>query len=776
MVDDCKYCIESIVLGFKLEEDNMNDIVSFCPEFTNPIGIIARNALVSKLKISTPGEHNEPYEAPGKPFVGIFFPKHQTATYTNNVLQVVTSLSDSWWSEFSTVVLCQSMYYQTSELRAQLLIDYINSTVDDYNNQFRSTAFDWYVYVFGQQVYGYKQNSAVLKEYLSVLNSSNWIELHKAKYSQGQWINPEWKVFHHCVKLTNLGATVNDINSWLTTCEENGLYIPDTVGVNKWKSYLVWLNPKKLNHEDIDQEARNAELENEYFGSTSYLVEENSFAFTADGKPGSKYRIPGGIAETGGGCCFTKDTKILMHDDSLKNISEIQIDDFVKTRSGNSRILFVSKTPKKDRILYSINGFPFQFTDTQPFINYPAEEPTVKPYYVTVRPDRLQMFGPTLGWEGIAKLSKDSVLINGATLKPQTIESIETHQPDPDTSDILYDLIVTPNGEGRFEYFAGCNASLLLVASEISSMEGATDSTLEAILTFLKIVKSTLIPLRQLFLQFISLDELLACLMLTNRVTKDQMFNYCSASKQISHLGPEDKPLEKNQLLKLILQLLPTILNPQDDLELIFGCRIFECLNFHLLRELEHFFLLQWRQKPSNKGATHFAITIFLFSIDSPTLAQAPIDKVTKLIFRLRHKHDKMLKRSMFPLEKDSNCFQTAFYQCIYLGKEWLEDLNAKFSLELTLHSDESENHLYKGKMENISLSEANNRENIQMFDFEKNPVGRVSLDWRHLTEEAVQLEKESFAIGQKTNNLELTESISEAFSSHLSSVYLSLI
>ena len=762
MGDQCQICAES--------EKDLNDTVAFCPEFTNPCGKVARDAIVSKLKLSTPGRHTEAFNKNGEPFVDIFFPNHQAAKYSNNVTQVVTSLSDSWWSDFSIVVLCQSMYYQTSDLRSQLLIDTINSTVYDNNNKFQSKSFDWYVYVFGQQTHGYEKSSAMCKDYLSVLNSSNWIELHKAKYSQGQWVNPEWKIFHHCVKLTSLGATVNEINSWLTTCEENGLYIPDTVGVNKWKSYLVWLNPIELNHEDIDQEAREGELVPKSVGSMVPLGEENSFEFTAIGQPGNKYR------STGGGCCFTKDTKILMHDDSLKNISEIQIDDYVKTRSGNSRILFVSKTPKKDRIIYSINGFPFRFTDTQPFINYPAEESTVKPYYVTVRPDRLQMFCPTLGWEGIAKLSKDSVLINGATLTPQTIESIETHQPDPDTSDILYDLIVTPNGEGRFEYFAGCNASLLLVASEISSMEGATDSTLEAILTFLKIVKSTLIPLRQLFRQFIPLDELLACLMLTNRVTKDQMFNYCSASKQISHLGPEDKPLEKNQLLKLILQLLPTILNPQDDLELIFGCRLFECLNFHHLRELEHFFLLQWRQKPSSKTATHFAITIFLFSIDSPTLAQAPIDKVTKLIFRLRHKHDKMLKRSMFPLEKDSNCFQTAFYQCIYLGKEWLEDLNAKFSLELTLHSDESENHLYKGIMENISLSEANNRENIQMFDYEKNPVGRVSLDWRHLTEEAVQLEKESFAIGQKTNNLELTESISEYFSSHLSSIYLSLI
>ena len=761
MGDQCNVCAES--------EKDLNDTVAFCPEFTNPYGKVARNAIVSKLKMSTPGRHTEPYNLTGDLFVDIFFPNHKAATYANNVSQVLTSLSDSWWSDFSIVVLCQSMYYQTSDLRSQLLIDTINSTVDDNNNKFQSKAFDWYVYVFGQQVRGYTKSSAMCKDYLSVLNSSNWIELHKAKYSQGQWVNPEWKIFHHCVKLTNLGSTVNEINSWLTTCEQNGLYIPDTVGVNKWKSYLVWLNPQKLNHEDIDQEAKNGELEEEYTGGTIPMAEENSFEFTADGQPGSQYR------STGGGCCFTKDTKILMHDNSLKNISEIQIDDFVKTRSGNSRVLFIAKTPKRDRTLYSIGEFPFRFTDTQPFVSLQNEKESKKPYYVAMRPDRLQMFCPTLGWEGISKLTVESVLINGVSMKPQKVHSIKTQQPDRDTSDILYDLIVTPDSEGRFEYFAGYEGCQLLVVSEISNLQGATDSTLESMLTILQIIKKSIVPLRTIF-QRLTLDDLLKKLSFTTRLTQQQMHHCFYASKELSPIVPEDTPLQKEELLQIILKELPLILNHESDVELIFGCKLYEQLNFSHLRELEHFFLLQWRQKPSSRMTTHFAITIFFFNIDSPTLFKSPSEKVAKLIYKLRSKQGSLHRCSMLPLQTSSNSYHTAFFQCLYLEKEWLENIKAYFDLEVTLYSDQSEDYLYKGMLGNTFLSKMYRRDNIQMFDREKNPVGRISLDLRHLTAEAVMKEKEDFLMGKTTNNLGLIEAIAAAHGSYFSSMYSSLL
>ena len=62
------------------------------------------------------------------------------------------------------------------------------------------------------------------------------------------------------------------------------------------------------------------------------------------------------------------------------------------------------------------------------------------------------------------------------------------------------------------------------------------------------------------------------------------------------------------------------------------------------------------------------------------------------------------------------------------------------------------------------------------MFDREKNPVGRISLDLRHLTAEAVMKEKEDFLLGKTTNNLGLIEAIAAAHGSYFSSMYSSLL
>ena len=154
------------------------------------------------------------------------------------------------------------MYYQTRHTRKQLDIDTISTAVTRMNEHLHEHAFDWYAYkyVFRKQIHGYAVNRSTKDSYLKVVNSTFWIQLHKAKYAEGEWENPEWKVFHQCVKLSCLGASDKEINSWLGNCTKNGLKIPDTVGVNRWRSYLVWLIPKVINHEDIDVEAKKAML------------------------------------------------------------------------------------------------------------------------------------------------------------------------------------------------------------------------------------------------------------------------------------------------------------------------------------------------------------------------------------------------------------------------------------------------------------------------------------------------------------------------------------
>ena len=194
MAKECKMCVSA---GSKADiSAHINDLVSQCPEFHSNIGKMARDAFVSKLKRSTPGRHTEAYFMKGNTFVDLFFPNHNATTYEGDITRAVPGLSDGYWSDFSVAVLCQSIYYQTSDLRKQLEIGKINSAVDSHNGDLLKHAFDWYKYVFSKQVHGYDPNQSTKADYLKVVNSTYWIELHKLKYSQGQWENPEWKIFH----------------------------------------------------------------------------------------------------------------------------------------------------------------------------------------------------------------------------------------------------------------------------------------------------------------------------------------------------------------------------------------------------------------------------------------------------------------------------------------------------------------------------------------------------------------------------------------------------
>ena len=456
--------------------------------------------------------------------------------------------------------------------------------------------------------------------------------------------------------------------------------IPDSVNENNWRNYLVWLIPTDINHSDIDSEAKHGILESIYIPSMSpyggsSMKEENSFEFTANGQPGSGYRHSGG----GGGCCFTKNTKVLMYDNSMKDISSIRVGDNVKTQNGCSKVIYVSKILQRDRILYSINDLPFRFTDTQPFVNFTNKQQTSRAVYVTVRPDRLQSFCPTLGWEGIEKLSENTTLVNGTDLKPLKVKSIESQEINSaaDTQEFLYDIIVTPNETtGHFEYFAGCEDAVFLTVSEISSMSGATTYTLEAVLTIVLIVKKTLKFLGLTVQNFTAVDLSVtrSRLELLVRMTHTQLYHSLYSSKHISDLEGDapSAPLSKTEILNIIIQEISNNFNFSPDFDVLIS-KMFELLNFYHLRELEQFYALQWRQKPSLSAATYIAITVFQFDLDYYGLNEPESKKASRLVLKLQNDRQKLFKRSMLPVEARSTSYQIVFYKCLYLQMDWFE-------------------------------------------------------------------------------------------------------
>eukprot|EP00058_Branchiostoma_floridae_P009361 XP_002594849.1 hypothetical protein BRAFLDRAFT_124437 [Branchiostoma floridae] len=302
-----------------IQEPGVQEMFSLLPTpGGNNSGKPARTALVSKLKGSTPGRHTEAH-GKGDTFRKIFFPNYKSAPYEGNTS--LSSLDNKWWSDFSTVVLCQAMYNLTSDLRKQLKKDNINNAVNSKNSELKKHCMSFYAKVFSQtfakKAYDSIQNKKSAKaEYIAVLTSDAWITAKRTVASEGMWTDAAWELYHHWVKLHLLGASNKEIDGIIKQLKSKELMIPQEVGAGNWTSYTAWMDPSAITWKDIQGDAAKGILKSVMmpsygpYGRPSSMKEENSFEFTANGQPGSGYRHSPG--HHGGGSCFTGDTKVLM--------------------------------------------------------------------------------------------------------------------------------------------------------------------------------------------------------------------------------------------------------------------------------------------------------------------------------------------------------------------------------------------------------------------------------------------------------------------------------
>ena len=281
------------------------------------------------MKGNLPGRHSEPYYSDeGDTFRNIFYPSYSSVPYEGNVNDV-TGLSSSFWSDFAVAVLCQSMYWQTSEVRVNLDVGKINSAVTNYNNSVKAKAVAWYAYVIFHDFMNYKGNLNSAKQvYMEQLNSDHWVTYKKQQFIDGSWNNPDWELFHHWVKLSALGATDTEISNLIGALKQKGLIIESDVDASHWRSYFVWYHPDTLDHHDVDSEARNGELETIYIhvliGQGSWAKEENSIEFIAQSQPGSKY-----LAQSSS--CISANACVLMASGVFKPVKDIRAGQMVKT-------------------------------------------------------------------------------------------------------------------------------------------------------------------------------------------------------------------------------------------------------------------------------------------------------------------------------------------------------------------------------------------------------------------------------------------------------------
>ena len=462
--------------------DSLKHAIVTCPEIgSNPYGKLSKKAFVSKLKGRLPGEHSKAWydPSPKRSFRSIFFSSYSPVKYEGDI-SGVTGLDDNWWSNFSVAVLCQSIYWQTKDTRDHVSIEEVNGDVDSFNKSLRSKAVTWYTHILAKE-FPLSPNQAELDAYISVITGEPWISYHQKQLVDGTWKNPEWHLFHHWVKLSALGASDDKISDTMDKMRKAGLTIPDSVSAGSWRNYITpWMNPDRVDHVDVDSEARSPELATAYIpvpGSQfpAVMHEDNSHEFMANGQPGSKYW------HSTGGSCFTGDTLVLMADHTSKTIREIRSGDKVMSTIGSRTVAFVSKPLRLGRTLYSINGCSFKFTETHPFINPKYLESTTvttQPYVLAINPHRLAIKIPTMAWCGCDALKVGSILHGpGYTTKVERLDEYTSTEEEEST--VMYDLILEPDDTGRFEYFVGGN-NKFLVASEIPQLSSPTPFTLSA--------------------------------------------------------------------------------------------------------------------------------------------------------------------------------------------------------------------------------------------------------------------------------------------------------
>ena len=592
--------------------DSLKHVIVTSPQIgTNPYGKLCKQVFVSKLKGRLPGKHSKAWYEPGpeRSFRSIFFSSYSPAKYEGDI-SGVTGLDNNWWSNFSVSVLCQSIYWQTKDQRNHVSIGTVNGDVDSFNKSLRSKAVTWYTHVLAKE-FPLSPNQAELDAYISVITGEPWISYHQKQLVDGTWKNPEWHLFHHWVKLSALGASDAKISDTMDKMRKAGLTIPDSVSARSWRNYITpWMNPDRVDHVDVDREARGPELATAYYtvvGSTrpAEIKEENSSEFMANGQPGSKYW------HSTGGSCFTGDTLVLMADHTSKPISKIKPDDKVLSTIGSHTVAFVSKPLRLGRTLYSINGCSFKFTETHPFINPKyLETPTVttEPYALAINPHRLAIKIPPMAWCGCDPLKVGSILHGpGYTTKVERLDEYKSTEEEEST--VMYDIILEPDDTGRFEYFVGGDTKFL-VASEIPQLSSPTPFTLSATNAILLAVNESHAKIKETFGHYGPLKFREVIYRFVN------LFTFHSRPKWEVPNAPESNAYgEDFTLLKFpsaVQELMKIFLDGENEYDFVAG-ELFEVLLEKHGEELHQLIRLGYRVFPDDYKCGILALSLFDF-------------------------------------------------------------------------------------------------------------------------------------------------------------------
>ena len=702
---------------------------------TNPYGKICKSSFISKLKGNIPGSSQEilGFTTRSQSFRSLFFPSYSSARYEGDI-SAVTGLDDNWWSNFSVAVLCQSIYWQTKSTRGNVNKTVVDQDVDSFNSTMRSKAVEFYTHILAKEL-PLSPNQTALNEYISVITDPVWIQYHLKQYNDGTWKNMEWRIFHHWVKLSALGASDNQINDVISKISVT-LPIPPVVSANSWKNYITpWMNPDRVDHIDVDNEARSKELATTVDiypsfgpGPPPMPIKEGYSEDFING-PGKKYRKSSG---GGGGSCFTGNTMVLMADGTSRPISTIKCGDTVMSKYDSRPVAFVSKPLRLDRSLYSINGHSFKFTETHPFVNPDhCKEKKIEPYALAVNPHRLANTIPFMAWVGYRDLRVGSYLCgpNKSRIEVSKLEEFPCTTEDEKLL-TMYDLILQPDDIGYFEYYVGQEGNWFLIASEIPPLFVAnptTPSTTNAILNAVKVAHE------KVKADLIKADK---------RSSRLKIFKILTYTHDSRHMWaiPEVSTLDQANVAKPTLQWQDLFLE-ENEYNFVAG-QLCEAIIEKHGEELHHSICLGYRCFVDYPQPEVIALSLFDFNYNH--LAR-PIERGVGLQDKLTV-HITIDSYNVFihPIEESTNIFHShSFNHIVYLDMANLCTDQSEFEIKFDFYAGEKKLYTATQHIQNRPLQPYHYLKPIVQKCRTKVEIGTFSFDVRIMTKTDAQGEQE---------------------------------
>ena len=435
----------------------------------NPIGVYNRKCVLNRLKVAVPGEAVMVAWRNYGSFHDLFY-KDSKPMSDQGKLDELTGVSGTEWGSNSVPFVCDTIYNVTKEHRKYVNINKVREdekTIPQLMGQrhirfyqYLLTTYDNPAATAWRKLPEAKKESGK-KDYIQAITNPAWISNKCIAQQQGNWTDPDWELYHHWCKLQALGAAKEEVDTVIETLQSGGLRIPESVDKNHWQQYDRWVTAGKaagnLSWEDFN-EARDAMNEVEYIGE---IIDEEIFSglFLCKGNPGSSY-----WQKPPEPSCFSADACVRMSDGTVKQISSIHRGDKIFTPQGERTVMIVSMSLRGKRDLFSLEGHPFRFSASHPFV--------LQNGYSCVSPELLCRLIPTFYKERVLPLSQDTRLRTASGRETDT-GSLKCHcYEEGCEEELLYDLIPEPDESGLFQYYVGEEKEQYLVSSEIPSVRG----------------------------------------------------------------------------------------------------------------------------------------------------------------------------------------------------------------------------------------------------------------------------------------------------------------